>query len=162
MRAKIDVQGRAIHRPNDSRFTIRLCGGERSTPTRGYMIGALRPSQSQRCDPHKACVAPPTKPALRPSQSLRCVAHKACVASPTKQALSVSHWEGRLPRGGKSVFPGAGRVSSPRREGLHIKRAPTRGAPTRRCKHNPPWSMINYQCPLRGCQQGHMIRLGVV
>ena len=55
--------------------------------------------------------------ALRHSQSLRCVTHKACVVSPTKPALPVSHWEGCLPRCGKGVFLGAGRVSSSRREG---------------------------------------------
>ncbi len=42
---------------------------------------------------------------------------QACLRASLKHALSVSHWEGCLPRGGKGVFPEAGRVSSSRREG---------------------------------------------
>ena len=42
---------------------------------------------------------------------------QAGLRSPLKPALSVSHWEGCLPRGGKGVFLGAGRVSSSVQEG---------------------------------------------
>ena len=110
MRAKIDARGRAIHRPNDSRFTIRSCRGERSTPTRGYMIEALCHPQSLRCDPHKACVVTLTKPALRHPQSLRCVTHKACVVCEPLGRVSSPRREGCLPRSGKGASLGAGRV----------------------------------------------------
>ena len=57
------------------------------------------------------------KPACTVSASLLARWLQACLRASLKHALSVSHWEGCLPRGGKGVFPEAGRVSSSRRGG---------------------------------------------
>ena len=113
MRAKIDARGRAIHPPNDSRFTIRpLVGANNHSPLSGRLEGVCDTPLHGRggcCVTHKACVASLTKPALRPSQSLRCVTHKACVAcKPLGKVLP--------PRWGKGFpdFVGANNHSPPR------------------------------------------------
>ena len=67
----------------------------------------------------QACLHGVCKPACTVSASLLARWLQACLHDGCKLpcTMIVSHWEGCLPRGGKGVFPEAGRVSSSRREG---------------------------------------------